>query len=502
MNMRARRHQMLLSTAALLGSLTGYTRGVYAACPAAGGVCTGANLTTQTVSAPNATVTTDNTFFVDTTKAGGDALVISGAGAISYDDDNASDLTAPGNSDTALSITSTGDIGGGNDGSVFVDTGGELTGGDTGIFAENRGKGDAAINAYGDVVGTLGSGIFAVNQTTANDLSVLTGAGKTVKGGNTGIDGRNYGKGNTSIKADGNVEGTNAHGIYASNKATAIDLTVETGAGTSLGVMGGINGIVARNDGSGDTSVTTKGDVTGTMGNGIYAYNNNTANNLTVETGAGKTVKGGMLGINARNNGTGATEIKAYGKVYGGTGSGTFGIDVYNLNNASTSLTVTTGASSTIKASALGIRATNFGTGLLTVTANGYVQGTTTGIIADQKDGAGDLVVNTGAGSEIIGLSTTGSGIRALSGNSFTGNMRITANGTVMGAGNGIYAKNEGSGDTTITANGKVAGGASGDGIDARNHANTTDLTVETGAGSMVTSGDTGIFAENRGKGD
>ena len=108
--MRASRRKLLLSTATLVGALSGYARSAYAACPPGGGVCTGGNLTTQTVNAPNATVTTQAGFYIDTTIAGGDALVITGAGAISYTDDNMSDLTAPGADDIALSITSTGDI--------------------------------------------------------------------------------------------------------------------------------------------------------------------------------------------------------------------------------------------------------------------------------------------------------------------------------------------------------------------------------------------------------
>lgn len=82
MSAHTRRQRFLLSSA-LIGALSGYGRGAYAACPPAGGVCVGPNLLPQTVTAPNATVTTQAGFYVDTTVATGDALVITGAGAIS-----------------------------------------------------------------------------------------------------------------------------------------------------------------------------------------------------------------------------------------------------------------------------------------------------------------------------------------------------------------------------------------------------------------------------------
>jgi hypothetical protein len=60
---------------------------------------------------------------------------------------------------------------------------------------------------------------------------VTTGAGTTVTGGFYGIYSRNDGSGALTIKAYGDVEGTNIVGINARNYGT--DLGVTTGVGTT-----------------------------------------------------------------------------------------------------------------------------------------------------------------------------------------------------------------------------------------------------------------------------
>jgi uncharacterized protein with beta-barrel porin domain len=83
------RRQVLLSSTMLVGALTSYGGRAYAACaPTGGGAysCSGANLTTQTITANEANVGTVAGFSVDTTIAGGDALHITGNGALFYTD--------------------------------------------------------------------------------------------------------------------------------------------------------------------------------------------------------------------------------------------------------------------------------------------------------------------------------------------------------------------------------------------------------------------------------
>ncbi len=137
--------------------------------------------------------------------------------------------------------------------------------------------------------------------------------------GGFGIYARNQGSGAVTVTANGDVTGTGAVGIFARNLAAGTDLSVTTGAGTN--VMGGY-GIFARNYGSGALSVTANGDVTGTIRHGIEAQNFN-GTDLSVTTGAGTNVTGATRGIYARNFGSGALSIAADGDV---TGTSNFGI--------------------------------------------------------------------------------------------------------------------------------------------------------------------------------
>jgi hypothetical protein len=171
-----------------MGALTGYARSSYGhqICLLPGGgtyVCSGSSSETQDLTLKNnAQVSTDpNGFDVDTTAvggSGGNAISITGDGAISYTDANMFPLTA---TDTALYVQSNGDDGA-TPGSVTVNTNGALTGGDYGIFAVNVGSGALDITANGNVEGTTENGIYARNEVSGADLSVTTGVGTKVIG--------------------------------------------------------------------------------------------------------------------------------------------------------------------------------------------------------------------------------------------------------------------------------------------------------------------------------
>src|SRR5207247_9393429 len=91
---------------------------------------------------------------------------------------------------------------------------------------------------------------------------------------------------------------------------------------------------------------------------------------LKPTTGPGTTVTGGLYGILTRDYGSGALTVAADGDVTGGT---------------------------------IGINANNYG-GALSVTANGDVAGTgNTGISAENFVGSTDLSVTTGPGSTVTG---------------------------------------------------------------------------------------------------
>ncbi|MBR1209057.1 autotransporter domain-containing protein [Bradyrhizobium sp. JYMT SZCCT0180] len=183
-------------------------------------------------------------------------------------------------------------------------------------------------------------------------------------------------------------------------------------------------------------------------------------------TGAGTTVSGSTNGIFAQNYGTGALTITANGDVTGTNGNG-----IYARNSGTgTALSVTSSAGTTVSGATLGIYAANDGTGALTVTANGDVTGTGTyGIFARNNSTGTTFSVTTGAGT------------------------------TVSGGTSGILARNYGTGALSVTANGDVTS-TTGLGIYARNFAG-TDLSVTTGAGTTVSGGGFGISAINSGTG-
>ena len=98
-------------------------------------------------------------------------------------------------------------------------------------------------------------------------------------------------------------------------------------------------GIRALNFGSGALSITADGDVEGTNNTGIWGNSVN-GTNLDVTTGADTIVTGGIFGINASNYGSGALTVTADGDV---TGTINTGISALNSNYGA-DLSVTTGA--------------------------------------------------------------------------------------------------------------------------------------------------------------
>src|SRR6266513_274281 len=90
------KNRLLVSTA-MVGAVFGYGRQAYAACVNSGGttyLCSGANAAAQTVNANEAAVSTAAGFGVNT--AVGNAITITGDGALSFTDTHASVITTTG----------------------------------------------------------------------------------------------------------------------------------------------------------------------------------------------------------------------------------------------------------------------------------------------------------------------------------------------------------------------------------------------------------------------
>lgn len=181
-----------------------------------------------------------------------------------------------------------------------------VSGGTTGIYADNQGQGAANVTATGTVTGGTTDGIHAFNTTTATDLTINAVA---VSGGTNGVFADNHGHGATNVTVTGNVSGQSQYGILAVNDFSATSIAVN-----AVGVTGA-TGITVQNDGSGATQVVASGPVRGTTGDGIIAFNGGTATSLALTAGA---VSGAQHGIDARNFGMGPLSISTSGLVEGG----------------------------------------------------------------------------------------------------------------------------------------------------------------------------------------
>ncbi|MDJ0643200.1 MAG: hypothetical protein QNJ15_10305, partial [Erythrobacter sp.] len=393
-------------------------------------------------------------------------------------------------------------------GAVTVSDIGTITGnGGAGIRIDSAG-GDISIQGVGTVggvTGTAGSGIYANASIFGADGHINIGdvdAIGAVSGTDDGIYARTSGAGSITIVASGDVTGGN-RGVLA--------ITYDTGAisidSTGVAVSGGFdNGIQAANiNGSGSITVTT-GDVSSTYGDGVYvgAYLGDT----TIDT-TGGAVTAGANGITARN-GIGATSMSistgditatnfgVYARAQTGdldvdTTSGDVNADNFALvilsdDGGATSLT----AGNVTSTNGTGVFARSRGnsTSLTVDTTAGSIQGQYSGVVARQE-GTGTLTVTT-ADTNATGYS----GIFALTYGS-DATVDSTA-GTTSGGNFGVYALNRGTGSLTITT--ADAFGTDFDGVYADAAGGTTDLTIDSSAGS-VSGGRNGIYARDAGSG-
>jgi hypothetical protein len=227
---------------------------------------------TQVITHDNATVTTEEPLVIDTTGTGGDAISITGDGALSFSDPQSSNtmLRAPR---LGLNVRSNGDSGD-SAASVTIDTAATITSEATAIVALNYGSGATSVTASGDLTSTTRFGIGAVNATSGTDLTVTTGVGSSVRAAYGGIDARNLGVGATTIIVNGDLTSAQKTGLNAYNGASATDLTVATGVDSSVSAYATyMDAISVYNTGSGATTVNANGTVTSAAGKGIYAHN-------------------------------------------------------------------------------------------------------------------------------------------------------------------------------------------------------------------------------------
>ncbi|MFA9441916.1 beta strand repeat-containing protein, partial [Uliginosibacterium sp. sgz301328] len=358
-----------------------------------------------------------------------------------------------------------------------------------GIYALNEGTGATSVSVAGDVTSTSTDGLHVSGRSNTTDLTI-TQSGGTISASEAGIFASNAGTGATYIATAGDVVGGGLGGILATNGSTSTDLTVVQSGGTITGVG---NALHAYNSGSGTTNVSVAGDLTSTSSNGIYVVGGNETTDLTF-TQSGGAVTGAYEGISVDNEGTGATSISLAGNVTGASGNG-----LYVLGAAQTTDLTVSQSGGTVTGLYEGILAYNTGTGATHVSTAGNVAGENSGLHAyggsdtigmtvAQTAGTitggrtGIYVENFGTGAtnvQVAGdvVATEAFAVYAY-GDAATKGLAVTQSaGTVSGALSGIVTANSGTGATNIDVAGNVTGNTNY-GIYAYNDAATTDLTI------------------------
>lgn len=387
----------------------------------------------------------------------------------------------------------------------------DATGRNNGIAAQNYGSGALTISSTGLASGTNNRGISAVNGKAATDITITAqdtsgfnaginaelrgrgaltitslglargsfngifaesiGSGITIEakdtlGGRFGIEARNDGTGAMSITSTGTAEGSTFTGISATNGAYATDLAVD-----ALNVLGGVNGISALNNGTGALTISSTGAITGTTGSGIIARTD--GRDLTIGV---NDVTGGIYGIDARNSGPGALSITATGLVRQTTATseempfGRSGINAINAS-AGTDLTIDVNDASGV---VFGVRADNSGSGDLVIRSTGRIEATGT--------------------DAVPGIPLANTGIFAF--NNTSGRDVTLAVNDVSGARGGIFVDQLGTGAVSVSSTGTVTGNT---GIEVRNTAASGPVTI---AANNIEAGEAGIRVQHRGRGD
>ncbi len=415
---RRRAGALLMGTAlsAVIG--LGYGRGAYAQSVSPSGALSQSNNATVDITGPGTFETSDG-FSVDAVS--GDGITITTANTETEDtafiDRNLSSIggalkgiDANNYGTGALSITTTGAVSvpntgftgiyAFNEGANLTITSNSISAGADGILAQNYGNGDVSVDTYAEI--TAGDDGIQINS-TAGLVTALSRS--NINAGEDGIEVVSSGSGGASITALGNVTATN-EGIYADNSNGNVTITADAqvsggtkgvavyNSGTDLtitanNVTGATTGIYADNDGSGALSITTTGTVTGTAEDGIYANNSAAGTDLTI---LANNVTGGNNGIRAKNYGTGSLSITANGAVTGsGTDNGEGGIRAFNYSSSTGDLTVFANDVTGVRN---GINADQEGVGALNITVVGQVSSNEVGIDASRST-TGDITVET-----------------------------------------------------------------------------------------------------------
>jgi|GEM_PF-3723949 len=371
--------------------------------------------TTQTLTGADLIINTSPGFGIDTSVTGGDAIIVnSSAGGLTFSDQNQSTITGATN---ALNMTHSGA------GDLTIRSNGTLRGiQNDGILAQNNGDGALIIDAATVSGGAAGDGIEATNgsDVSAAGTDIIITTSGAIQGGQMALIARNYGSGEIIITTSGPVTVTGGDagdqwaGIFARNGDLEADGTVIR-AGTDItitasgDVSGFYNGVASYSFGSGSNVVHTTGDVEGRAQAGILARNGifePPGGDPPVQAGtfisvtAEGNVTGEVQGVRVDNVGTQHIFISTSADV---TGRLDDGIQAHNSTHG-TYLTI---LANNVTGGTVGINAFNEGSGALTVTTTGTVQGLTDEGILVRTATSGALLTVAGLvrGSAVAGTS-------------------------------------------------------------------------------------------------
>lgn len=448
----------------------------------------GGDVTVTTYTGAAGNVTGLAGYGVNTSAADGDTVVTNNATNISgttwADQSTVSGFGTIRITDSG--VAGNGNFVGGSSGGIYAYANGAGPGAGSGI-----GPDDAAIwiSGSGNTSGTAGYGIYAVIDNPLNANSILIDRTGTVTDtGGSGIYAAitSGGTGNVTVTGTGAVIADDTGiGTGITALAQTGDVTV-----TPASTVYGSAGIDAETAGPGTVTVTTLGDITGTIGDGIHARSAD--GDINVTTAAGTTVAGDTSmtgsgdGIDAQASGAGNVHVIANSDVYGDPAI----IVTSATGNAwATANGTTTGLTYGVYAEVTSAAATSF----VLVDGTGNVTGGTTGIYAN-NNGSGTTTV-TGSGN------TIGQGADGIDAFSVAGDVLVNKTGTVTGWGNGIDADSTGGGNVTVDGVGDVlanTGGGTATGIIAASSGGDGDVQV-TPAGTVT--GYRGIYASADGLG-
>lgn len=423
------RNSLLVTSALVSIAFISCSENSYAACTAVGSVvtCTGSsatNTSTQSFSPlNNAELTASAGFGVNA--GAGNAITVSGAGAISYTDTNtinSVDLTANAAGGNAIDVTVTGDDGT-TLGAITINSNSKIIAHGRGLELDNDGLGKTNLTINGNITSTNNDAILIDTVTNSGAANITIGEDSTITSSTQEGIVANLDGSKGTITINGNIA-AELEAIEIDTDVGTGDINVITAANSSLN-SDNDEGIDLSNTGVGETNVTINGILSGDE-DGLEIDSGANVKDINVTIGDNATITGNNNdGIDIDNNGTGSSNITINGTV---TSNNRWGTDLQTDDNTKT-FTLLVGSESKITGDSIGVGIDNDGVGSTIVTVNGNITGTNNeGLRFRNETSTQDLILTVASGASITGNSE---GINI--DNDGVGNAIVTINGNVTG---------------------------------------------------------------------